>query len=584
MFRWSRDSAAVELLPMTEKRVVNREGRRISRRKLLVEAAGVGAGIATMALAPGCTESEKQQMPSPTSPSTATATPPKRDRHTLPGGMPANVILVLLDSLNRHMVGAYGGEEFATPNLDRFAQRAIRFDSHYAGSLPCIPARHDLMCGTLDFLWKPWGSMEIWENSITGYMQGTNVVTQLITDHPHLFETGGENYHTNFTAWQYERGHEGDLWKVRQDPSWVGAPSFGRGIMPYDFSRGCFRGEADFPGPRTMAAAAGWLDQNAAYLDRFLLYVDEFDPHEPFDTPEPYASMYDHDWEGQHLIWPPYAISGVQKGVITERQARQIRACYGGKLTMIDAWFGKVLEAIDRNGLWEDTAVIVCTDHGHYLGEKDIWGKPGVPVYRQMGHIPLMIAWPGIAAGSTSALTTTVDLFATLAEVFGVQPQYRTHGRSLVPLIRGEVQSVRGYVLCGVWGREVQFIDSEWNYSRAPAAANAPLSLWSNRWSTMPVPRFPALRLPLPDGRATLDRMPGSGTPVIRQPFAAGDVLPYWALGAFSGNHLYSLRNDPSEEQNLAGTPIEKDLADRLREALKQVEAPDDQFVRLGLA
>jgi arylsulfatase A-like enzyme len=201
-----------------------------------------------------------------------------------------------------------------------------------------------------------------------------------------------------------------------------------------------------------------------------------------------------------------------------------------------------------------------------------------------MGHIPLMIAWPGIAAGSTSALTTTVDLFATLAEVFGVQPQHRTHGRSLVPLIGGEAQSVRDHVLCGVWGREVQLIDNEWNYSRAPANANAPISLWSNRWSTMPVPRLPALRLPLPDARASLDRMPGSSAPVIRQPFTAGDVLPYWALGQFSGNRLYNLRNDPSEEQNLAGTAAENDLADRLREALRQVEAPDDQFVRLGLA
>jgi len=569
---------------MGEKRTIKRKGRpTISRRKLLAEAVGVGAGIATMALAGGCSESGEQQMASSAGPPTATATPQKRDRHTLPGGMPANVILILLDSLNRHMVGAYGGKEFGTPNLDRFAQRAVRFDSHFAGSLPCIPARHDLMCGTLDFLWKPWGSMEIWENSITGYLQGTNVVTQLITDHPHLFETGGENYHTHFTAWQYERGHETDPWKVRPDPSWIGAPSFGRGAMPYDNSRGYFRDEADFPGPRTMAATAGWLDQNAGYLDRFLLVVDEFDPHEPFDTPEPYASMYDPDWQGQHLIWPPYAIGGIQKGVITERQARQIRACYGGKLTMIDTWFGRVLDAIDRNGLWEDTAVIVCTDHGHYLGEKDIWGKPGAPVYQEMGHIPLMVAWPGVAAGATSALTTTVDLFATLAEVFAVQPQHRTHGQSLVPLIRGETRSVRDHVLCGVWGREVQLVDREWNYSRAPANANAPISLWSNRWSTMPVPRLPNLRLPSPDARARLDRMPGSDVPVIRQPLAAGDVLPYWALGEFSGNHLYNLRNDPSEEQNLAGTQAEKDLADRLREALKQVEAPDDQFIRLGL-
>src|SRR5215470_480813 len=77
-------------------------------------------------------------------------------------GHPKNVIVVLLDSLNRHMLGAYGGTEFATPNLDRFAKRATRFTRHVTGSLPCIPARHDILCGSLDFRWRPWGSWKTW--------------------------------------------------------------------------------------------------------------------------------------------------------------------------------------------------------------------------------------------------------------------------------------------------------------------------------------------------------------------------------------------------------------------------------------
>jgi arylsulfatase A-like enzyme len=106
---------------------------------------------------------------------------------------PNNVIVVLLDSLNRHMLGAYGGGEFATPNRDAFARRAIRFDKHYAGSLPCMPARHDILCGALDFLWRPWGSIEMWEEPITVALRGPGVVSKLVSDHPHLFEVGGEN-------------------------------------------------------------------------------------------------------------------------------------------------------------------------------------------------------------------------------------------------------------------------------------------------------------------------------------------------------------------------------------------------------
>ena len=498
--------------------------------------------------------------------------------------LPKNAIVILLDSLNRHMLGAYGGREFATPNLDAFARRSLRFNRHYTGSLPCMPARHDLLVGALDFLWRPWGSIEMWEQSLTALLQRTGVTSVLVSDHPHLFETGGENYHTDFTAWDYQRGHEGDLWKTRPDESWMGTPPFRPASMPYHRSRGYFKGESDFPGPRTMAAAAKWLDDSARYHERFFLLVDEFDPHEPFDTPEPYASMYDKDWEGEHLIWPPYAIGAVAQGILTERQARQVRACYGGKLTMIDAWFGKLVEAIDRNNLGEDTAIIVCTDHGHYLGEKDIWGKPQAPLFEPISHSPLMIAWPGVEPGETSALTTMVDIFATLAEIFDVEPRHRTHGKSLIQLIRGEASSIREYVLSGVWGRQVNIIDDRHKYSRAPAGPNAPLSMWSNRWSTMPVmSRQRGLRMPWPDDRAFLDRMPGSNVPVIRQPYAEGDMLPYWALGPFDGNHLYDLSEDPGEERNLAGSPAEKALADKLREALKQIEAPDDQFVRLGM-
>jgi arylsulfatase A-like enzyme len=498
-----------------------------------------------------------------------------------------NAIVILLDSLNRHMIGAYGGREFATPNLDRLAARSVRFKRHYAASLPCIPARHDILCGAWDFLWRPWGSVELWEDAITYPLRRAGVVSQLISDHPHLFETGGENYHVDFTAWDYQRGHEGDAWKTRAAITSAGAPMFGRpSDMPYNLSRSYFRGEEDFPGPRTMQAAARFLSDDAKTHERFFLFVDEFDPHEPFDTPKSYVRRYDPDWEGPPMIWPPYAVGAVERGVINAREGRQIRACYGAKLSMIDHWLGCVLDAIDANDIWADTLVIACTDHGHYLGEKDIWGKPAVPLYESMSHIPLLIAAPRVAAGTNDALTTSVDLFATLADLFGVSDKVRqrTHGRSLLPLLDGETRSVREWLLAGVWGREVHYIDAKTKYARAPAAKNAPLSMWSNRWSTMPTHVLPREQeLPLPDDRARLDLMPGARVPVIRQMWDESDRLPYWALARFSGNHLFDLNEDPDENVNLVGSPRERDVLEALRSALKSVEAPPEQLKRLGL-
>lgn len=506
---------------------------------------------------------------------------------------PSRAVVILLDSLNRHMLGCYGSTEFETPNLDRFADRARRFTNHYTGSLPCMPARHDILVGAMDFLWRPWGSIELWERPITYYLRREQVPTVLFSDHPHLFETGGENYHTDFLAWEYLRGHEGDPWKTRSDPSWLGTPALPAGSRyqsggeksHYDASRTWFREETDFPGPKTMQSCAEWLRDNAAHHDSFFLFVDEFDPHEPFDTPAPWANMYDPEWQDELMIWPPYAIGGIENGVLTERQGRHIRANYGSKLSMIDHWFGKVLDEMDAGDLWDDTLFIVCTDHGHYLGERDLWGKPRVPQFETLGHTPLMIAAPGVGAGTIDALTTNVDIHATLVDLFGVTVDHQTHGVSLLPLLAGEVESVRDWAIGGVYGQWVQIQDGRNKYVRAPENTGFPLSMWSNRWSTMPIPSMPGLRLPNPDRRAWLDFMPGSEIPVIRQPFQEGDLLPFWSMNPQIGDHhLYRLEQDPVEGENRVGDALEADMIELLRVALKDVEAPDEQLERLGIA
>jgi arylsulfatase A-like enzyme len=524
-------------------------------------------------------------------------------------GRPTNVVVVLLDSLNRHMLGCYGGVEFDTPNLDRFARdRAVRFTSHVTGSLPCMPARHDILCGSLDFLWRPWGSIELWEEPITAPLRRAGVTTMLVSDHPHLFEVGGENYHTDFSGWDYVRGHEGDPWRTYADPSWIGSPALpargggwywqdrlglredaGIGAeRPYDRSRTFFRAEEDFPGPRTMRTAASWLRDGAPSDDPFLLFVDEFDPHEPFDTPEPWAGRYDPGWDAELLIWPPYDVGAVGAGRLSEREGRHIRCNYGSKLSMIDHWFGEIMAALDARALWDSTAVIVCTDHGHYLGEKDIWGKPGVMQYEPLGHTPLLMSWPGNTAGSRcDALTTNVDIHATIADVFGVAPRGTAHGVSLVPLVAfGDRAGVREWALGGVYGNWVQVTDGVHKYARGAVGTNFPLSMWSNRWSTMPVHGAEDLvRLPPPDKRASLDYMPGSDVPVIRQPFEPGDRLPFWVgHGAVDRHFLFNLSVDPTEDENLVGGSAEADMVELLRHALRAVDAPADQFERLGVS
>jgi hypothetical protein len=146
---------------------------------------------------------------------------------------------------------------------------------------------------------------------------------------------------------------------------------------------------------------------------------------------------------------------------------------------------------------------------------------------------------------------------------------------------------VRDVALCGVWGREVHVTDGHRKYVRAPGADNMPLAMWSNRWSTMPIHALPDVRLPAPDERAALDRMPGSDIPVIRQPYAAGDRLPFWAghrPDAPPRPHLlYDIDEDPAETHDLTCTAVEREMLDLMHHALASVHAPAEQFARLGL-
>ena len=127
------------------------------------------------------------------------------------------LIFVLLDSLNRRALGPYGGT-IGTPNFDRLARRAVTFDCHYVGSLPCIPARRDLQTGRASFFHRSWGPMEPFDQSFTGVLRGKGVYSHLVTDHYHYFREGGSHYHTRYDSWNLIRGQENDNWKALVDP------------------------------------------------------------------------------------------------------------------------------------------------------------------------------------------------------------------------------------------------------------------------------------------------------------------------------------------------------------------------------
>ena len=121
-------------------------------------------------------------------------------------------IMVMFDTLNRHMLPPYGCDWVHAPNFRRLNDRTVSFENSYVASMPCMPARRELHTGRYNFLHRSWGPLEPFDDSISEILGDHDVYTHLTTDHQHYFEDGGATYHQRYTTWQFHRGQEGDAW------------------------------------------------------------------------------------------------------------------------------------------------------------------------------------------------------------------------------------------------------------------------------------------------------------------------------------------------------------------------------------
>jgi arylsulfatase A-like enzyme len=494
-----------------------------------------------------------------------------------------DVLLITIDSLRRDVLGAYremprfADYEVATPNLDRFADRAAVFDTHYAGSLPCMPQRREFLCGIREFLWRPWGSAEPFDETVPALAGEEGVVTQQITDHYHYLEHGGRGYFEEFDGFEFVRGHEFDFWRTapETDPRLERQIEVDRDERRRRYARNVADldegDETDFFAARTFSALDDWLVENGAH-DQWFCYVDSFDVHEPFHCPEPYASMYtDEDPRDPDLpVWPPY--STVEESGYGPRELEFVRSQFAGKVTMVDEWFGRVLDRLDAEDAWEDTVVVVTTDHGYSLGDHGWLAKNVGPVYQEIAHTPLLIHHPDAERSGEriDALTSAVDLYPTLLELVGATPPQRTHGRSLLSLLRGETDGHRDLALYGYFGAGVNVTDGRYTYHHPNPDPDEATDCYSTYQT--------------PGGRSAAAQTAAEAATV---PYADAPVWRYPLDSSVQNERplLFDVDADPGQAENLAAdAPDERArMRDLLIEGMERLGAPDAQFDRLGL-
>ncbi len=501
-----------------------------------------------------------------------------------------NLILVLVDSLNKGCLQVYDPHsECRTPNIDSLAARSHVFDNHFIASLPCMPARREIFSGRKEFMWRPWGSLEVFDPRLPLIVAKGGYKTAIVTDHYHYWEEEANGYVQGFQSIEFIRGHEVDHWKVpgdEPDPKWVQNIQEFRAAehaRQYAANVKDFEGEEDFFPAKVFSAAASWLEENAR-KGPFFLQVESFDVHEPFDVPEPYASMYTDRHKDEFNIWPPYQVYKDLDAFMaktTPEELAFLRSQYMAKATMVDAWLGRFMAKLDELSLWDDTVLIFTTDHGHDLGERGVFGKQ-YPHYDSHANIPMIVWHPNHRGGGKRIgdLTQTVDLFATLIELSGqpVPPENR-HSRSIAPVLKEESAGQRDAILYGTFGQGICVTDGEWTLFRSPVE-DKPLFTYSTAISRPLIVDNPV------DGR--VGRPPQH--PVDQGHFDSTIDLPLWKIPIkidprTDQHFLFNRKRDP--EQNINLWDEEPEQRDRMlklaRQLLDDEGYPPEQLDRLEM-
>jgi len=352
-----------------------------------------------------------------------------------------NFILFMPDELRADAVHCIDGQGVRTPNTDALADQGSAFTRCFVQSPVCGPSRVSFMTG-----WYP-------------HTRGHRTLTYLLRPHePNLLKyLKSADYHVEWHGKNDLLARESFADSVSLRSTDRGSPPWPRNPFPPDHrlhksfyfgSRG--KGPLEDFDATQVHNAIRFLKSQPR--QPFFLYVPLIYPHPPYTVEEPYFSMYDREEvptplpaklaDKPHFMREIHRCYGLDR--LSEADFREIVATYWGMVTRIDDLLGELMGALDSSPLRDNTVVIFTSDHGDYVGDYGLTEKWASGLRDCLLRIPLVIRMPGIAGGRRiEALTEGIDLFPTVMELAGVEPQHTHFGRSLLPLVRGETDEHR---------------------------------------------------------------------------------------------------------------------------------------------
>lgn len=487
-------------------------------------------------------------------------------------------IMVMFDTLNRRFLQPYGCEKTITPNFLRLAEKTARFDNCYAGSLPCIPARRELHTGRYNFLHRSWGPLEPFDDSMPQILKSNGIHSCLISDHGHYWECGGATYHTAYSTWQNVRGEEGDAYKASIGEITDDAPNFTaftEGLRKDLYTqnlanRTVINKKEDFPLVKTFNLGIDFIKENKD-KDSWFLQIESFSPHEPFMATKDFKKLYSCESLGKRYEWPDYAPVNCSK-----EEVEKVKLSYFASLSMCDEQLGRLLDLMDKENMWEDTMLIVNTDHGYLLGEHGYFAKNYMPCYDEIVHIPLFIYDPRVKKCKGSKhkeLVQTVDIPVTILKAFGLNPTPDMAGKDIEPVLEKN-ETIRENGLFGTFGGHICITDGKFVYMRAPRDTKKPIY----EYTLMPTHMMEFFSN---DELKSMQR---------HDPFDFTKDCPVMQIATDpsircvdSNDYLFDLSIDPTQMNPIKNETVEKCLINKMVLLMKENDAPKEIYERFDL-